>query len=74
MDAQLEDDLLIEAVSQEAILSKELQEDFLEIEMQREMQLQEDKRREAKLQAQLQEADPSNNAASAPDSDKDKED
>ena len=77
-DAQLQDDFLIEAVSQGAILSKEQQEYFLEIEMQREMekemQLQEDKRREAKLQAQLQETYLSNNAASAPDSDKGKED
>ena len=69
-DAQLQDDFLIEAASQRANLSEEQQEDFFILEM----QLHEEERREAELQARLREADLSNNAASAPDSGKDKGD
>ena len=74
-EAQLEDDALINAVSQEAILSREQEKEAFDIQMQREeIQLRENKRRKEQLQAKLQEADLSNDAASAPDSGKDKGD
>ena len=68
--AQMNGDFLIEAQSQGANLSMKQMEEAYFIEA----QLQEDDRREAELQAQLQESDLSNNAPSAPDSDKDKGD
>ena len=67
--AQMNDDFLMEAVSQGAKLSPKQEEEAHSIE-----QLQETDHREAEFQAQLREADLSNNAASAPDSDKDKGD
>ena len=67
--AQIDDDFLIEAQSQGANLSMKQKKEAHSIE-----QLQETVHREEQLQAQLQEADLPNNAASAPDSDKDKGD
>ena len=70
-EAQLEDDLLIEAQSQGAILSRKQEKEAFYIEMQWEMQLQEDKRRDEQRKAPS--ADDTADADSAPDSDSDKD-